>query len=106
MNGIVIMEMIMISAQVFIYLLMFQKIIWQFILVTCRRFVVRIRDLNHPLFRMLLDKAEEEFGFEQRGFLVIPCDPKVVQHLLSLVQTKAPPLSVSFYGESSCKRVR
>ncbi|GLJ12930.1 hypothetical protein SUGI_0200710 [Cryptomeria japonica] len=71
-----------------------------------RRFVVRIKDLNHPLFRVLLDKAEEEFGFEQRGVLVIPCDPKVVQHLLSLLQTKAPPQSLSFYGESSDKRLR
>ncbi|KAH9313605.1 hypothetical protein KI387_022232, partial [Taxus chinensis] len=27
-----------------------------------QRFVIRTSDLNHPLFKMLLDKAEEEFG--------------------------------------------
>ncbi|XP_057839102.1 protein SMALL AUXIN UP-REGULATED RNA 12-like [Cryptomeria japonica] len=50
-----------------------------------RRFVVKACYLNHPLFRVLLDKAEEEFGFDQKGGLTLPCDPKVIQGLLLLL---------------------
>ncbi|KAL7251420.1 hypothetical protein ACSBR1_013288 [Camellia fascicularis] len=31
-----------------------------------RRFVVPTGFLSHPLFKMLLEKAYDEFGFEQR----------------------------------------
>nr|DAD40478.1 TPA_asm: hypothetical protein HUJ06_014801 [Nelumbo nucifera] len=41
-----------------------------------KRFVVPISYLNHPLFQDLLNKAEEEFGFDHPivGALTIPCD--------------------------------
>ncbi|KAK4258524.1 hypothetical protein QN277_004966 [Acacia crassicarpa] len=39
-----------------------------------KRFVIPISYLNHPLFRDLLDCAEEEFGFNHpKGGLIIPC---------------------------------
>lgn len=39
-----------------------------------KRFVVPLSYLNEPLFRDLLSKAEEEFGFNQpNGGLNIPC---------------------------------
>lgn len=39
-----------------------------------KRFVVPISYLNHPLFLDLLDRAEEEYGFEHpMGGLTIPC---------------------------------
>ncbi|GAV60288.1 Auxin_inducible domain-containing protein, partial [Cephalotus follicularis] len=39
-----------------------------------KRFIVPISYLQHPLFRTLLSKAEEEFGFDhQMGGLIIPC---------------------------------
>ncbi|KAJ6716884.1 SAUR-LIKE AUXIN-RESPONSIVE PROTEIN FAMILY-RELATED [Salix koriyanagi] len=39
-----------------------------------KRFVVPISHLKHPLFQILLSKAEEEFGFDhQMGGLTIPC---------------------------------
>lgn len=39
-----------------------------------KRFVVPISHLKHPLFQILLSKAEEEFGFHhQMGGLTIPC---------------------------------
>ncbi|PON55120.1 Small auxin-up RNA [Parasponia andersonii] len=39
-----------------------------------KRFVVPIAYLNHPSFRELLKRAEEEFGFDHpMGVLTIPC---------------------------------
>eukprot|EP00249_Psilotum_nudum_P003213 c16575_g1_i1 orf=311-745(+) len=38
------------------------------------RFFIRIDVLNHPDFKALLDEAQEQCGFTQRGVLAIPCD--------------------------------
>ncbi|KAB2042965.1 hypothetical protein ERO13_D02G223200v2 [Gossypium hirsutum] len=39
-----------------------------------KRFVIPIAYLNHPLFQDLLNKVEEEFGFNHpMGGLTIPC---------------------------------
>lgn len=37
------------------------------------RFVIKTEYINHPLFRMLLDEAEKEYGFHHEGPLVLPC---------------------------------
>lgn len=39
-----------------------------------RRFVIPMTCLSMPDFRVLMDQAAEEFGFEQQGGLQIPCD--------------------------------
>ncbi|KAH9287863.1 hypothetical protein KI387_031980, partial [Taxus chinensis] len=49
-----------------------------------KRFVVRVRDVNHPLFGELLDKAEEEYGFNPSGRLTIPCDEFHFRNVLSV----------------------
>ncbi|KAF7826232.1 auxin-responsive protein SAUR32-like [Senna tora] len=41
------------------------------------RFVVPVLYFNHPLFMNLLKEAEEEYGFDQKGTITIPCH---VQH--------------------------
>ncbi|CAN0910065.1 Auxin-induced protein X10A [Linum grandiflorum] len=39
-----------------------------------KRFIIPVTYLNHPLFQVLLDRAEEEFGFDHpMGGLTIPC---------------------------------
>ncbi|KAI3409103.1 uncharacterized protein J3R85_019732 [Psidium guajava] len=38
-----------------------------------RRFVIPVMYVNHPRFVELLKEAEEEFGFEQKGPITIPC---------------------------------
>jgi SAUR family protein len=38
------------------------------------RFVVRTECVNHPLFRALLEEAEEEYGYVADGPLELPCD--------------------------------
>ncbi|KAF6160566.1 hypothetical protein GIB67_019506 [Kingdonia uniflora] len=48
-----------------------------------RRFVVRATYLNHPLFKNLLNQAEEEFGFaNQAGPLAIPCDEYIFEEMV------------------------
>ncbi|KAJ4716701.1 Auxin-responsive protein [Melia azedarach] len=43
-------------------------------LIERKRFVVPISYLNHPLFADLLNRTEEEFGFDHpMGGLTIPC---------------------------------
>lgn len=42
--------------------------------------------LSHPLFKMLLEKASEEFGFEQKNGLVVPCSVSTFQEILNAVQ--------------------
>nr|KJB36350.1 hypothetical protein B456_006G154300 [Gossypium raimondii] len=37
------------------------------------RFVVPTNFLSHPLFKMLLEKSYNEYGFQQRDKLVVPC---------------------------------
>ncbi|GAB2220014.1 hypothetical protein Droror1_Dr00007655 [Drosera rotundifolia] len=39
-----------------------------------KRFVIPMEYLSMPDFRILMEKAEEEFGFDQEGGLKIPCD--------------------------------
>ncbi|KAI4384867.1 hypothetical protein MLD38_002964 [Melastoma candidum] len=38
-----------------------------------QRFVIPVIYLNHPLFLHLLKEAEEEYGFDQKGPITIPC---------------------------------
>ncbi|GMN39450.1 hypothetical protein TIFTF001_008681 [Ficus carica] len=51
-----------------------------------QRFVVPTSFLSHPLFKMLLEKAYNEFGFEQRNGLVVPCSVSAFQEVVSAVE--------------------
>ncbi|GLT86735.1 hypothetical protein SLE2022_048540 [Rubroshorea leprosula] len=39
-----------------------------------QRFVIKTEYANHPLFRVLLEEAESEYGFNSGGPLVLPCN--------------------------------
>ncbi|CAL9065128.1 auxin-responsive protein SAUR71-like [Musa acuminata AAA Group] len=56
------------------------------------RFVVRTECLNHPLFKMLLDEAEMEFGYSAAGPLELPCDVDLFQKVLWEVEQDAAEL--------------
>ncbi|XAR67226.1 hypothetical protein NMG60_11013706 [Bertholletia excelsa] len=47
-----------------------------------RRFIIPASYLSQPLFKILLEKVEEEFGFEHNGGLTIPCDTETFKYLL------------------------
>uniref|UniRef100_A0A803R9H9 Uncharacterized protein n=1 Tax=Cannabis sativa TaxID=3483 RepID=A0A803R9H9_CANSA len=51
-----------------------------------QRFVVPTTFLSHPLFKMLLEKAYEEFGFQQRNGLVVPCSVSSFRDVVNAVQ--------------------
>ncbi|XP_038989851.1 auxin-responsive protein SAUR50-like [Phoenix dactylifera] len=51
-----------------------------------QRFVIPTDFLSHPLFRMLLERAYREYGFEQRSGLMLPCNVSVFQEVVSAVK--------------------
>ncbi|CAL9245214.1 unnamed protein product [Arabidopsis halleri] len=49
------------------------------------RHVIPISFLTHPIFQMLLQQSEEEFGFFQDNGLTIPCDEHFFRSLISSI---------------------
>ncbi|KAG5247867.1 auxin-induced protein [Salix suchowensis] len=53
-----------------------------------KRFVIPIAFLNHPLFQELLNRAEEEFGFDHpMGGITIPCSEECFVSLTSFLSS-------------------
>ncbi|KAL1200259.1 Protein SMALL AUXIN UP-REGULATED RNA 51 [Cardamine amara subsp. amara] len=50
------------------------------------RYVVPISFLTRPEFQLLLQQAEEEFGFDHDMGLTIPCEEVVFQSLTSMLR--------------------
>ncbi|MCD7456251.1 Auxin-responsive protein saur50 [Datura stramonium] len=48
-----------------------------------RRYIVPISFLSYPQFQCLLQRAEEEFGFDHDMGITIPCEEVVFQSLTS-----------------------
>ncbi|KAI4351414.1 hypothetical protein L6164_005783 [Bauhinia variegata] len=48
----------------------------------CKRFVIEVTVLNHPLFEALLDHAEDVFGFTNASKLHIPCHETIFLSIL------------------------
>ncbi|KAI4382030.1 hypothetical protein MLD38_008042 [Melastoma candidum] len=48
-----------------------------------RRFLIPAKYLSMPDFRGLMEKAEEEFGFQQEGGLRFPCEEEDFEEILS-----------------------
>ncbi|KAJ1394523.1 Small auxin-up RNA [Sesbania bispinosa] len=51
-----------------------------------QRYVIPTHYLSHPLFKMLLEKAYNEFGFEQRNALVVPCSVSTFQEVVNAIK--------------------
>lgn len=50
------------------------------------RYIIPISWLDHPEFRSLLERAEEEFGFNHDMGLTIPCDEVDFLSVMSVIQ--------------------
>lgn len=48
-----------------------------------QRFVIKTELANHPLFKMLLEDAELEYGFNSEGPLLLPCDVDLFYKVLA-----------------------
>ncbi|TKY73681.1 Auxin-responsive protein SAUR32 [Spatholobus suberectus] len=48
-----------------------------------QRFVVKTKYVNHPLFMMLLEEAEQEYGFESDGPIWLPCNVDLFYKVLA-----------------------
>ncbi|KAL9687981.1 hypothetical protein QQ045_032393 [Rhodiola kirilowii] len=52
-----------------------------------RRFIVPTGYLSHHLFKVLLEKAEEEYGFDHDGALTLPSDVETFKYLLKCMES-------------------
>ncbi|KAL9234579.1 hypothetical protein vseg_009435 [Gypsophila vaccaria] len=50
-----------------------------------QRFVVPVVYFNHPLFMKLLKEAEDEYGFDQKGTITIPCHVEEFRYVRGLI---------------------
>ncbi|CAI9764901.1 unnamed protein product [Fraxinus pennsylvanica] len=50
-----------------------------------QRFVIPVIYFNHPLFMQLLKEAEEEYGFDQKGTITIPCHVEEFRSVQGLI---------------------
>ncbi|XWS47777.1 hypothetical protein CRYUN_Cryun13aG0014200 [Craigia yunnanensis] len=48
-----------------------------------QRFVIKTEFANHPLFKMLLEDAELEYGFSSEGPLLLPCEVDLFYKVLA-----------------------
>lgn len=60
-----------------------------------KRFVIPMAHLSHPAFGVLLQEAEDEFGFEQEGVLKIPCEVALFEKILKAVEDKGSKFGLS-----------
>ncbi|KAE8724063.1 Auxin-responsive protein SAUR32 [Hibiscus syriacus] len=55
-----------------------------------QRFVVPVMYFNHPLFLHLLKEAEDEYGFDQKGTITIPCHVEQFRNVRCLIDSEKP----------------
>ncbi|KAL9360128.1 hypothetical protein Peur_048251 [Populus x canadensis] len=55
-----------------------------------QRFVVPVIYFNHPLFIQLLKEAEEEYGFDQKGTITIPCHVEEFMYVQGMIDKEKP----------------
>ncbi|CAI9280590.1 unnamed protein product [Lactuca saligna] len=68
-----------------------------------QRFAVKTKYASHPLFTMLLEDAEKEYGYNCDGPISLPCDVDLFYKVLAEMEAKdVQPLRWSFaYGSCS-----
>ncbi|XP_055827618.1 auxin-responsive protein SAUR71-like [Solanum dulcamara] len=57
---------------------------WVYVGPNKERFVVKTKYANHPLFKMLLEDAEKEYGYSySQGPILLPCDVDIFYKVLA-----------------------
>ncbi|XP_058734157.1 auxin-responsive protein SAUR32-like [Vicia villosa] len=67
-----------------------------------QRFVIKIKIVNHPLFKILLEGVENEYGYRNDGPLWLPCDVDMFCEALGEIEGHKQS-SVSQYSPLSCR---
>ncbi|KAJ0112601.1 hypothetical protein Patl1_01270 [Pistacia atlantica] len=52
-----------------------------------QRFVIKTQYANHPLFKILLEDAELEYGFNSQGPILLPCDVDLFYKVLAEMES-------------------
>ncbi|OMO93828.1 Auxin responsive SAUR protein [Corchorus olitorius] len=65
-----------------------------------QKFVVKTEFANHPLFKMLLEDAEDEYGFRSEGPLQLPCDVDLFYKVLAEMDSGEEISPVCSFGYS------
>ncbi|KAH7578545.1 hypothetical protein JRO89_XS01G0396900 [Xanthoceras sorbifolium] len=52
------------------------------------RFVVNTKFANHPLFKMLLEDAELEYGYDTQGPILLPCKVDLFYKVLAAMESE------------------
>ncbi|RLN34746.1 auxin-responsive protein SAUR41-like [Panicum miliaceum] len=71
-----------------------------------QRFVVRTECVNHPLFRALLEEAEEAFGYAAAGPLALPCDADAFVRVLEQIEEEEAAAGEAAAAVARCGLVR
>ncbi|KAI8565118.1 hypothetical protein RHMOL_Rhmol03G0235900 [Rhododendron molle] len=50
-----------------------------------QRIIIPVIYINHPLFMQLLKEAEEEYGFDHKGPINIPCHVEQFRHVQGMI---------------------
>lgn len=51
-----------------------------------QRFVIKTEYANHPLFKILLEEAESEYGYNPEGPLTLPCNVDIFYKVLMAME--------------------
>lgn len=54
-----------------------QGCLWVYVGPYRERFLLKIEFANHPMFKILLDEAESEYGYKNEGPIWLPCDVNI-----------------------------
>ncbi|CAO2818297.1 unnamed protein product [Amaranthus hypochondriacus] len=63
-----------------------------------QRFVIKTKYVNHPLFKMLLDDAEQQYGYSSEGPILLPCDVDMFYKVLAEMDCDSTDHIIHSYG--------